>query len=342
MNLPLDIREMMSSGTKLREERERPVRIAVFVDVTAPEALVTALREALRPQTSGALLHIEACAPGETLIIDSTADAVLAIAGPGDTLARSIASAREKFVPTAVLALGEHANVVARRLNQPILDTITGDEPEHIVRALGAWFGERVSSKRLALAANFPFVRRAVAEESIKATAFQNGVIGFLAVIPGADMPLMTANQAKMILQIAAAYGAPLGAERIKELAVVVGGGFTLRAIARQLLDFVPGFGWALKATIGYSGTVAMGYAALEYFEEGGEFSGLADRLRGARDKAVATARYRVGRGEPAEEPLPAHYTLIADEPVVEPAQPIAIAPVPAATPSVAEGAGAK
>ena len=36
--------------------------------------------------------------------------------------------------------------------------------------------------------------------------------------IPGADMPIMTLNQAKMLLQIAAAYGQPLSAERIKEL----------------------------------------------------------------------------------------------------------------------------
>ena len=352
MKLPLDIREIVSSGTKLREERERPVRLAVFVDVAAPDALVETLREALRPQTSGAMLHVEACAPGETLLVDPTADAVVAITGPGDTLARSIASSREKFVPTVVLALGESATAVSHRLNQPILDTIIGEEPEHLVRALGAWLGERVSSKRLALAANFPFVRRAVAEESIKATSFQNGVIGFVAVIPGADMPLMTANQAKMILQIAAAYGAPLGAERVKELAVVVGGGFTLRAIARQLLDFIPGFGWALKAGIGYSGTLAMGYAALEYFEEGGEFSGVAERIREARDNAVRVARERVGRGESAEEPLPAHYTLVEDEPQPagsqpaatrpEPATPVALADLGASAVSAPEGAGSQ
>jgi uncharacterized protein (DUF697 family) len=171
-----------------------------------------------------------------------------------------------------------------------------------------------VSGKRLALAANFTFIRRAVAEESIKSTAFQNGVIGFVVVIPGADMPLMTANQAKMILQIAAAYGQPLGPERIKELAVVVGGGFTLRAVARQLLVVVPGFGWALKAAIGYSGTLAMGYAALEYFEEGGEFSGVMERVKAARDQAIAAARERMGRGLPAEEPIAAHGYVVVDE----------------------------
>ena len=216
--------------------------------------------------------------PARALIIDDAADAVIAITGPGDTLERSLAGSREKFVPTVVLALGEHADVVSRRARSP--------DPGHDRRAtsideitpkLGAWLADRVSGKRLALASNFALVRRAVAVESVKATSFQNGVIGAVMIIPGADLPIMTANQAKMVLQIAAAYGVPLGAERIKELAAVVGGAFTLRAIARQFLDFVPGVGWAIKGAIGYTGTLAMGYAAIEYFEGGADLSGLGD-----------------------------------------------------------------
>jgi len=345
MNLPIDIRDIMSSGSKLREDRERPVRLAVFVDVEAPEALVEAVRVALHPQTGGAMLHIEVCSPGEALLIDPGADAVVALAGPGATLERSLASAREKFVPTLLLSLGEPALNVSHRLSHPMLDTIAAEETEQVVRSLGTWLADRVSGKRLALAHNFEFIRRAVAEESIKATAFQNGVIGFVAVIPGADMPLMTANQAKMILQIAAAYGQALGPERIKELALIVGGGFTLRAVARQLLDFIPGFGWAIKAGIGYSGTLAMGYAALEYFEEGGDISGVAQRVKEARDKAVEVARHRIGRGLPAEQPIPAHGYVVVDEgPLpVPPLEPGVVLPAaPAASGGDIQGAGVR
>ena len=348
MKLPIDIRDIMNSGTKLREDRERRVRLAVFVDVEAPEALVEAVREALHPQTGGAMLHVEACAPGEALIVDPTTDAVIALAGPGATLERSLSAAREKFVPTVVLALGEYASSVAQRLGQPMLDTIAAEDTVPLVAQLGAWLADRISGKRLALAHNFTFIRRAAAEESIKATAFQNGVIGFVAVIPGADMPIMTANQAKMILQIAAVYGQPLGPERIKELAVVVGGGFTLRAIAGQLLDFIPGFGWAVKAGIAYSGTLAMGYAALEYFEEGGEFSGVAKRVKEARDKAVAAARDRMRRGLPAEGPIPAHgYVVVSDEPAtashtLPPAETLLPGDAPATPTSGPTGAGAQ
>ena len=93
-----------------------------------------------------------------------------------------------------------------------------------------------------------------------------------------------------MILQIAAAYGQPLTAERVKELAAVVGGAFACRTVARQLVGVVPALGWAIKAAIGYSGTTAMGYAAIEYFEHGGNMAGLAGVVSEARAKAVSAA----------------------------------------------------
>jgi len=48
-----------------------------------------------------------------------------------------------------------------------------------------------------------------------------------------------------------------------------VGTAFVLRTLARQVLDFVPGFGWAVKGAVGFSGTVALGQAAIAYFESG-------------------------------------------------------------------------
>jgi uncharacterized protein (DUF697 family) len=307
MAMPLDIRELMSSGSKLRAEREKQLRIAVMIDAEAPESAVDALKEALRPQMSTARLHVEAVVPGDVLVIDPMADAVIALAGPTDTLERSLLRARDAFIPTVLLALGEHRDDTARRLGHPLLDTVAHERTEELIAGLGHWLADRLDTKRVALAANFAFVRRAVAEESVKNTAFQNGIIGGVAVIPGADMPLMTANQAKMVLQIAAAYGEPLDAQRIKELGAVIGGAFVFRTIARQALTLIPGFGWAIKAGVGYSGTLAMGYAAIEYFEGGGDVSGLADKLREARDKVSGAA----GRLRRAEVPIPAHVTVV-------------------------------
>jgi uncharacterized protein (DUF697 family) len=119
------------------------------------------------------------------------------------------------------------------------------------------------------LAARLPALRRMVAEHIILGAARQNGVIGAVVFIPGADMPAMTLNQIRMVLRVAAAYDEELGVPRALEILSIVGAGFALRTLARQALDVVPGFGWALKGAVGFSGTVALGRAAIEYFEAG-------------------------------------------------------------------------
>jgi uncharacterized protein (DUF697 family) len=143
-----------------------------------------------------------------------------------------------------------------------------GDDPvgkptlEHkIIAAAGDGAG--------ALAASLPSVRRTYCDHVVLTNAAQNGVIGVVVIIPGADMPAMTANQIRMVLKIAHAYGEELGIDRAVEILSIVGTGFILRTLARQALDFVPGFGWAVKGAVGFSGTVALGQAAIAYFEAG-------------------------------------------------------------------------
>lgn len=166
---------------------------------------------------------------------------------------------------------------------------------------MGEWIIDACRDKRLAFALAFPFVRRPLSVDAVNATAVQNAGVGLVVFIPGADLPIMTLNQAKMLLQIAAAYGEPLGKERVKELAAVVGGAFACRSVARQIVAFVPALGWAVKAAIGYAGTLAMGRAAIEYFEDGGNVSGLVGVVSAARDKVVdAAAAARTCLNEPA------------------------------------------
>jgi uncharacterized protein (DUF697 family) len=120
------------------------------------------------------------------------------------------------------------------------------------------------------LAKAYPAMRRAACEEIIRKNARQNAVVGLLP-IPGADMPVMTANQARMVLNLAAAYGEELSLQRARELIGVLAAGFGLRALTRQVVKVVPVGGWAAAAAIGYAGTVAMGRSTMLYFERGGQ-----------------------------------------------------------------------
>ncbi len=144
------------------------------------------------------------------------------------------------------------------------------------------------------LAKGYPLFRRAVCEEIIRKNARQNAVVGALP-IPGADMPVMTANQARMVLYIAAAHGEELSMDRARELLGVLAAGFGLRALSRQVVKLIPLAGWAAAAAIGYAGTVAMGRATVLYFERGKQKLG-EEEISEIRRRAIEEAKVFVSR----------------------------------------------
>jgi uncharacterized protein (DUF697 family) len=125
------------------------------------------------------------------------------------------------------------------------------------------------SRNTVALGRQFPAMRRAAGRRLVGRTARQNGLVGAAFFVPGADMAVMTLNQLKMVLALAAMHEMELTQERALELLGVVGVGFGLRTLAREALAFLPGPGWILKGAIGYTGTLALGEAAGRYFEAG-------------------------------------------------------------------------
>ncbi len=299
MGLPIDVRDVTKSGTRYTEERELPVRIGVYVEVDAPDALIDVVRDNLRPRTARAMLQIEVAELGQTPPIEQLTDVVIAVAGTGNVgLRQAVASVRQQRVPLVVIGLGDGVRdrELADALGQPTGDVLVSYDPAEVVSRLGGWLTDALGSKRLALAHNFAFMRRAVAEDAVKTTAWQNALVGAVTPIAGADMPIMTANQAKMLLQIAAAYGEPLGMERIKELLAIVGGGYLMRAVARQALTLVPVLGWAIKGGVGYTGTLAMGKTAVQYFEEGNDLGQVLAHFRGMIAEAAAKRPRRARR----------------------------------------------
>jgi uncharacterized protein (DUF697 family) len=117
-----------------------------------------------------------------------------------------------------------------------------------------------------ALAARLPMLRRAVCDELIRSFAKKNAIISAAVFVPGVDMPILTLNQGRLVLRIALAHGETVDNQRALELLGVVGAGLGFRAVARELLDFVPVAGWALKGGIAYAGTKAVGEVAVRYF----------------------------------------------------------------------------
>lgn len=131
---------------------------------------------------------------------------------------------------------------------------------------IGAAVARRLGEDGVALAARLPVLRGAVCDALIASAAKRNALVAAAVFIPGVDMPVLTLNQARMVLRIALAHGEAVDAARLPELLGVLGAGFGFRAAARELLDTVPVAGWALKGAVAYAGTRGIGEAAVRYF----------------------------------------------------------------------------
>jgi uncharacterized protein (DUF697 family) len=133
---------------------------------------------------------------------------------------------------------------------------------EEIARALAHRLGEEGTQ----LAARLPVLREAVCRELISSFSRKNGLVGAAVFVPGADLPVLTLNQLRLVLRIAAAHGVEIDEQRAPEILATIGSGLAFRALAREALGVVPLAGWALKGGLAYAGTRAVGEAALRRF----------------------------------------------------------------------------
>ncbi len=189
----------------------------------------------------------------------------------------------------AVPESGDRLTISGKAVDDPGEVSVSGVTEETMQHHIVPWIVDALDDDYLVpLAKGYPVFRRTVCEQIVRKNARENAVIGALP-IPGADMPVMTANQGRMVLNIAAAYGEELSLERARELLGVLGAGFGLRALTRQVVKLIPFGGWAAAAAIGYAGTVAMGRATVLYFERGGQQVGqkeMAEIQRRAAEEA--------------------------------------------------------
>ncbi len=212
-------------------------------------------------------------------------DTLLVFAQPGDEDAW--AGALKKRKPRAAVVVvddGPAAGYEITWYRKNVYRVSFADDPrgwEKLAEAIVDANGERFVS----LARRYPRLRKVAAHRVIEETSRQNGVVGVAFFVPGTDMPVMTLNQIKMVLSLAVMHGEELSRDRAVEILGVVGAGLGLRTVAREALGFIPGPGWALKGALGYSGTRAVGEAALRYFREDG------DRSPGRFAKLLGKAR---------------------------------------------------
>lgn len=301
---PIDLGKLRAAAEEYERSLEAPLTLSLVIDATAGDELINCLLGALRTQDPEVDLRCTVLA-GELPELSWRCELCVVVAGQSLLLGELLAQAVEHGVP-AVLVLEEGETFFAQtpeeaeeilgvRGDEPgsaapagiPLDSIVAVDPaaEEPLGELGAWIARNAPQSRLALARRLGFCRRQVALELTRKAALLNAGVGTLVMLPGADMPVITMSQAKLVLQIAGLYGQPLDMGRMREVLAVVAGAFGLRAVARELADAVPGLGWGVKGAVAYSGTLAMGRAAIDCFEEGGTLNSLGAALERAAEQ---------------------------------------------------------
>lgn len=183
---------------------------------------------------------------------------------PTDDDERELRAANRAGVPVVAVQTGTEVFDVPYVLPTAVVmcPPGAGFPVEKIARALAA----RLGDAGLALAARAPWLREAVCEALIERFSRRNAVAAAAIFIPGANFPVLTLNQIRLVLRLAAAYGVELDQSRAPEVLATVGVGLGFRTVARRLLTAVPVTGWFVRGSVAYAGTRAVGEAAVRYF----------------------------------------------------------------------------
>ncbi|MDO8736848.1 MAG: hypothetical protein Q7K29_07165 [Thermoleophilia bacterium] len=270
--MPLKPMKIYSALSETRDLSDTPARVLVTgSDLDAVQSVYEALIPGAAAGQASCLVDAASGTDVPPLSQITENDVIILVSAPADIDSdsfRSRLSEAEAVDAPVVVVLTEAPGV---QVSFPGVGPrrVVGMAPGGIPPAdvLAEAVADAAGDSGVALAAKLPALRDEVCRQLIHRTARQNAVVGCLFIIPGADMPVMTLNEARMILRMAAAHGETVGSERALELLGIVGTGFGLRAVARQALDFFPGPGWVIKGGIAWSGTRALGEAAKAYFD---------------------------------------------------------------------------
>lgn len=226
----------------------------------APVLLVETLREVLVPTSvlAGVTVVTPASAPGGSL---SGYDAVLIVPGDNlDEVAPVATRAIEEGVACALLveSLVEGVGAFARRAGAPAV--VAASNPDALLGKLGEWVAESCP-RGVDLACAFPFARAAESRRLVRSCASANAAIGLVGLLPGADFPVMAANQMRMAHDLRRVQTGSTDSDLVLPVVAASVLGLASRSVARRALPSAGPLAPVLRSLVAYLGTVACGLA---------------------------------------------------------------------------------
>lgn len=261
--------DLIQSGREAERRRTDYVCVLALVDTTAPASLVLPVKDALDPRLPTADVRVVAAGTSTDLLAPPVPDVCVAILGnDAEGIAEDVCELACAGVAVAIVA--ESALDVPDLSLGPLaaerVSILSATNAQVLTDRLAEWIVD-ATDKSIAMAANFPFCRKAKVRELVNESAMETAT-ATAKLGPGADVPSMTASQVRLALTIAAINGQPLALGRIPEVLTAVSAGFGSRMMANKALGKLPFVGWFFKVGMGYLGTQATGRTLQHRFEK--------------------------------------------------------------------------
>jgi hypothetical protein len=259
--------ELVRTGREVELRRLDRIEVLCLVDTSAPRSLVLPIRDAFDPRLPGATVRV--CALGEEGdLYARLPDVCVCVQGSqADAAALAACQLAIARVPVA-LVVESSLDVLDLPLDErerSYVSVLPASSEEVLLDRLAEWLLSS-TDKDVACAANFPFCRRAKANQVIADFAHQSASEAML-LGPRAELPSMTDRHVRLALALAAINGEPLALGRVPEVAAATFAGIGSRAMANKGLGRLPLVGWLFKVGFGYLGTEAAGRTLQRHYD---------------------------------------------------------------------------
>jgi len=254
---PLSVLHQAKSYLGMRNES---LKLGLFLDPRLSDQTIDLIVRLFKPVSEKARVLVHVLSEDMTLGDHVSYDAAIFVVRTPDIAWHMVNGAVTQDLPTLVVVEEGLRRDAADIYQVSILDVASARKPDLLVAQMAGWFAENLKEHRMALAADFIFMRPALATTTINDTARQNAIIALVFFLPGADLPVMTLNQVKMILQLAFIYGEELTISRIAEAVVVVLSAYASRGAVRTLTEEKSRLiSLPIKCAVAYASTVVLG-----------------------------------------------------------------------------------
>ena len=289
-SLPMQPLNLLNQAKSYLGMREEELKIGLFIDPLLSDENIELLIQLFEPNSEKArvLVHVlsEEMSLGEHVSYNAN---VFALRNT-ELRFSIVGQSSEQDLPTLLVVEEGLRREAAEAFDMSILDVASARKPELLATQVSTWFADNLNEHRMALAADFVFMRPALANVTVNATARQNAIIAAVFFLPGADLPVMTLNQIKMVLQLAIMHGEDLTWKRVVEAAIVVLCAYGARAAARAATSDMPRFfSWPVKIAVAYASTVAVGRGAQLWLLNAPNIPSLDEPLPDLRELAAKT-----------------------------------------------------